>query len=274
MSENATAGPSSRPDFPPAVRVDDYFPPTDSGPASRASTPSIPRAPRAGASFNSITDKRRNEIVNKHRHESAQRLKTAWERLLEKYGHIRPEDDDEIDLATGKVVKYRAGLLEFREDGGELPGEESDETESGSLAQYESDEDELGGWDDRSGLDDQGLEGFREEEKKAVRPWNEEDPFDRQDREEFLRMEALRNRSIRAGSEEEDDVVEWSSQEESSIQMIRIRRSQSGEVEPEPIEADSDDELLAHTSEAEEATRVVYVNGDVSHAILSIETAN
>ena len=184
--------------------------------------------------------------------------------MLEKYGHVRPEDDDEIDLVTGTVVKNRGRLegLVTREFGQVSDGEEEEEEEDDSVfgqePTYDTDEDELGQWDDRSGLDNQDED---EEEPPPPPPkrWTFEDQLDL---EAFLKLEGRRIDD--EGDEDEDEGVPSKSQR----RHVPRARGDAGDV-PRLGAGDSDDELLAQTSDAEEATRIEFVPSDGETGLVS-----
>ncbi|WWC72979.1 uncharacterized protein I206_106943 [Kwoniella pini CBS 10737] len=148
-------------------------------------------------------EEKRQEEIEKRKIDSQQKLKSAWELIKEKYGSIRIEDDDEIDLRTGKITRDRGKLREYvgrefgqvsdneDEDGGGssiFGGTQVGETEF----EFESDEDELGQWDERSGLDLQYSDAplFEEEEEMLKKNESWDTPEAQNDLEEFLRLEA------------------------------------------------------------------------------------
>lgn len=273
------AGPSTRPYFPPTLRLDEelYQPSNSSRASSPAGGPRYASRPpsrppsrgqsraRSASVFSGINvdGRRYDERIRKKRYESVQRLKSAWELLLEKYGTVQVEDDDEIDLMTGEVVRNRGRLLELepREFGQVSDGEyESEDDELGTA--FDSDEDELGAWDERSGLDNQD-----EEEEPPPAPVVRWTVDDQADLDVFLRLEKERRK--RAGEEGEKDGMEvWGPNEDDvplrlPVRSCSVSRRPSEGTEEIPIlgaaTGDSDDELLAQTSDAEEATRVAYV---------------
>lgn len=175
---------------------------------------------------------------------------------MEKYGDIDPEDDDEIDLVTGKVVKIRGRLKKLipRDFGEVTEDEEEEEVEGSEVFTFDDDEDELGAWDERSGLDDQGPGEDEEEENEMRRPWTMEDDVDLQ---AFLRAESIRKEEARERgeeSEEEDQAESGKDSRRSSSPGLDLRNL--FREDSLSLQEDSEDELLAQTSEAEEATRV------------------
>lgn len=222
--------------------------------------------------------------LRKKRHESVQRLKSTWELINEKYGSVLPEEDDEIDLRRCKIVKDRGYLRrQDRREFGEMSDLE-DEEESSILGgpetvAFDSDEDELGDWEGRSGLDLQMPEP--EEEPPPPKRTQEDD----EDLKSFLRAESERRlalgnddrRSGRSsdsssrssssgGSTSGDDDGGWTSSSwgpGETFGMSSRSRGSSISVglddlfkEDDSVEA-SEDELLRQDSDAEEATRVV-----------------
>ncbi|WVF65416.1 hypothetical protein IAT40_000143 [Kwoniella sp. CBS 6097] len=179
--------------------------------SSRSSTPVLyPNGARfRSTSVVNATQKEDVEIRRK-RVESVARLRTAFDLINEKYGSIALEDDDEIDLRTGEIVKDRGKLREFtRREFGEVSESDEGDDIASSVAggpdttELGSDEDELGGWDDQSGLDPQEFEHPLIEEE--FRPWDTAE--DLEDLKEFQRIEVERARvagQLRSHSEEDE----------------------------------------------------------------------
>jgi len=218
---------------------------------------------------------RADEELRKKRTESVKRLRTTWELINEKYGSVLPEEDDEIDLRRGKVVKDRGWLR--RQERREF-GEISDRDEESSVlggpetVSFDSDEDELGAWDERSGLDIQVPE-LEEEPSPPRRTQEDED-----DLKAFLRAEVERKlalgdvpeeeRSENSSSEDEGTgwtTSSWGGREDSldalSPRLRRTRISVGLEdlfpADEDRMEEESEDELLRHDSDAEQAIQVV-----------------
>ncbi|WWC98099.1 hypothetical protein V866_004990 [Kwoniella sp. B9012] len=163
-----------------------------------------------GARFRSqsvlSTSQREDELINRKRLDSFHKLKSSWDLLKEKYGSISLEDDDEIDLRTGKVVKDRGRLRDYvGREFGEIPISDNEtqtdgDGESKGEGGYEidSDEDEIGLWDERSGLDPQVTEPpllwEMENKLRRTKSWVSEE--DQDDLKEFLSLEAQRNRLL------------------------------------------------------------------------------
>ena len=230
--------------------------------------------------FASIVSSRADQELRKKRHESVQRLRSTWELINEKYGSVLPEEDDEIDLRKCNIVKDRGYLRrQERREFGEISGtEESPVTGGLDTLAFDADEDELGAWDERSGLDLQ----VPEPEMKEAPPRRTQE--DEDDLRAFLRAEAER-RSV-AG---EDDVVEdvedgsssgsssrdeggdwtissWDPDQTSVTLSPRLRKTTISvglkdlfsdcEAASDDI---SEDEILRDNSDDEEATRKVPV---------------
>ncbi|KLT46462.1 hypothetical protein CC85DRAFT_298656 [Cutaneotrichosporon oleaginosum] len=143
--------------------------------------------------------------------QSRARLQTSFDAIAEKYGSVPPEEDDEIDLFTGNVTKNRGHLLELEPrlfaEGSDYQDEAVEDDQDGirldqlrlhsepvrgpDQIEFPEDEDELGDWGDKSGLDAQFPATEIEQE------WTAEDLVDL---EEFMRAEALRR--ARCGEEE------------------------------------------------------------------------
>jgi len=174
-------------------------------------------------------------------------------------------------LVTGTVVKNRGRLQDLvpREFGQVSDGEEEEEEDDSVFGQetvYDTDEDELGQWDDRSGLDNQDED---EEEPPPPPPkrWTFEDQLDL---EAFLKLEGRRKDD--EGDETLDDDVPLRAPRRS----VSKGRGEVGDV-PRLGAGDSEDELLAQTSDAEEATRIEFIpsdgeGGEVSIALLPKES--
>ncbi len=264
------AGPSKpRSFFPPPFRLaHDQLAPS----SSRSSTPSF-LAPQCFRSA-SVNSSRADEDLRKKRHESVQRLRSTWELINEKYGSVLPEEDDEIDLRRCKVVKDRGYLRrQERREFGEISDAEEESSLLGGpdMAEFESDEDELGAWDDRSGLD---LQVPKPEEGASPPRRTQEDEDDLR---AFLRAEAERKLaagevqvdSSESGSSSEDEeggwtTPSWGRDEDSGDLSPRSRRTTISvglaDLFPEEEDRmgnDSEDELLRQDSDAEEATRTV-----------------
>lgn len=122
------------------------------------------------------------------RRESANRLKQTWELLHEKYGNVPIEDDDEVDLLAGdagKCVKFGGFLLRQPDRNPVLAGWIND---TGAEDRHErTDDDELGGWNEQSGLDEQYGE-LPPPQPARFRRTEEDD----EDLREFMRAEARR----------------------------------------------------------------------------------
>lgn len=215
--------------------------------------------------------------LDRKRNESVRKLKSTWEQISEKYGKIQVEDDDEIDIYTGQIVRDRGRIQRMKEErdfGVFLSEDEADAEDENSSFIFDEDEDELGAWDARSGLDSQWASDQEDGPKEPQ--WTVEDDKDLQ---EFLRMEQARKETIGAVSESEDESVgddkdrrsssrhrghksDTDSDGSHSSSPVRSRRY--------PISDDSDDELLARTSDAEEGTRVTYVDSSEDEADLPV----
>ncbi|RXK38182.1 hypothetical protein M231_04556 [Tremella mesenterica] len=244
------AGPS-RPSrfFPKPFNIAQYQPPhiPFSSPAPRSSTlirPSAPPPARFSSPailpqrFRSVSVFSNNDDVElgRQRHASVQRLRTTWEQLYDKYGKIKPEEDDEIHLRTGRITKNRGRLNQIQaRDFGEISDtEEQDQQEPQRPQTPDPDEDELGGWDFDWG-DDEG--------EVVPPPWTREDE---EDLAAFLRAEAQRvamqgptdtERESSRESSEDSEEVEW-----------RMRRGTTisrdlSEHFPNALTDDSEDEL-------------------------------
>ena len=200
---------------------------------------------------------------------SKQRLRSYWDHLAERYQALQDDEDDEVDLTTLKVVRNRGRLTHLLEQG---YGRICDSDDSSS--DFEQDEDELGAWDERSGLDSQVPPL---PDPPTYRPWTQED-YD--DLKSFHRannlMVSARGEADDSDSDESDmermDQVHSRDESTDEKEGDRSPRSRGTTIfadvsdlfpqEDEWIDGSSDDELLAQTSDAEEATRTVPVEKD------------
>ncbi|ORY33127.1 hypothetical protein BCR39DRAFT_332994 [Naematelia encephala] len=267
----AIAGPSHF--FPTPFKVQDYRP-TAPSTSSRHSTPAFRYERYRSAS---VVSRTAEDDLPKKRYHSVLRLRTTWDLLLEKYGSIRPEDDDEVDLRTGRIVRDRGRLRELQpREFGEIsePEQEEDEDAEGSSmvggpdkVAFDSDEDELGGWDGRSGLDEQEPDLGDEVQEGLQRILTAEDEDDLQ---AFLRAERMRKEERGEDPDEEENTDAWTddasldSDDNGEWNMsprhhgTRVSMASLEDLFPEDSaeEDNSEDELVAATSDAEDATRV------------------
>ncbi|WVQ82319.1 hypothetical protein IAT38_004447 [Cryptococcus sp. DSM 104549] len=184
---------------------------TSSSPANRSTTPLVPPTARIRSGSVFSREQYKKDEIARRRQESRDRLKSTWELLFEKYKDV--EDDDEIDLHTMEITKD-SGILRAQasRDFGRGGGSEDEEEEEGPVGgpevyEFDSDEDELGDWDDRSGLDPQQPEWEEEEEEEEGARWTAED---REDFAEFMRMEEQRKRANGEDSGTETELDEES----------------------------------------------------------------
>ena len=142
--------------------------------------------------------RRFEEKLRKQRYESVQRLKSSWELLLEKYGDINPEEDDEIDIFTGKVIVNRGRLRKLiPRDFGEAPDDDYDDWDE---------EDGQGGDDEEEqaeGVEGEQTEDGEEEDEEAGTPppvLPARTVEDERDLEEFTRLENERRAAAGEGA--------------------------------------------------------------------------
>ncbi|OCF35695.1 hypothetical protein I316_02750 [Kwoniella heveanensis BCC8398] len=174
--------------------------------SSRSSTPVL--YPN-GARFRSVSvvnaDQQGDADFRRKRVESVARLRTAWDLINEKYGSVALEDDDEIDLRTGEIVRDRGKLRDYVKRGfGEVSDSDEGDDVASSVAggtEIDPDDDELGGWADQSGLDPQGPEHPLLQQE--IKPWDTAE--DLQDLKEFYRLEAERAKAAGELPEDGDD---------------------------------------------------------------------
>ncbi|OWZ77473.1 hypothetical protein C365_03808 [Cryptococcus neoformans Bt85] len=254
------AGPSNpsrlRPSFSsPAFRRGGSIFPYEDGASnqlssSRYSTPFTTTGVRIRSGSVFSREQWKKEELARRRQESRDKLKSSWDLLFEKYRDV--EDDDEIDLATGKIVKDRGKLRALQQPMWFGQKEEDDDRESmGGGHDFESDEDELGDWDEKSGLDPQLPEW--EEVEGSHQAWTEEDDADFR---EFMRAEQRRKSTFGSDNEDEDALSEQDSKESSGFEeyLDVSPRSRGTQILPLPTlddlfssdnKSSSEDELEA-----------------------------
>lgn len=143
---------------------------------SRSSSVALP-SPKSGPRFRTIVHPE-NHVDRELRHkllQSRARLDTAFDAIAERYSSVHPEDDDEIDLWDLTIKKNRGAIdtLEprlFAEGSDYLDEAVEDEVDGirfdrlrmhtapvlgPDKVQFGEDEDELGDWGEKSGLDPQ-----------------------------------------------------------------------------------------------------------------------
>lgn len=180
------------------------------GPSRRRPPPSPTTGPRfrTAIHYRSYAD----QELKRKLHDSHLRLVDTFEAIGQKYGSVPLEEDDEVDIFTGQITRDRGRLksLEARpfaegldyfgeavEDEGEPPRRWQSEPVTGPESViFGDDEDELGDWDERSGLDPQMPP------REIEQPWTTEDL---DDLNSFLRAEAAsRERSASRGIDNDD----------------------------------------------------------------------
>ncbi|KAL7421277.1 hypothetical protein Q5752_004162 [Cryptotrichosporon argae] len=236
---------------------------------ARSSSPAVARGRSRSVSVSASASARPAFLddadFQRKRHNSTQRLRAVWELILDKYGSIAPEDDDEVDLTTGRVTRDRGRIRELAErsyEFGELTDFAVDDDEAGTAdgddddgiggpeyAEFDSDEDELGDWGDRSGLDPQDDAA----EPAEMAPWTAEDDGDLQ---EFLRAERKRMEAVGPVDESESDEsldgeARWRGVEP------RDRGTRISEELPDAFSEmeEDEDELAADDEDARDARR-------------------
>lgn len=226
--------------------------------SSRSSTPFTTAAVRIRSGSVFSREQWKKEELARRRQESRDKLKSSWDLLFEKYRDV--EDDDEIDLSTGTIVKDRGKLRALQQpmwfgQKGEDDGGES----TGGGHDFESDEDELGDWDEKSGLDPQLPEW--EEVEGSHQAWTEEDDADFR---EFMRAEQRRKSTFGSDNEDEEALSEQDPEEFAGFEeyLDVSPRSRGTQILPLPTLDDlfasdnnssSEDELEAiHDNDAEE----------------------
>ncbi|KAF8758476.1 Centromere protein Scm3 [Rhizoctonia solani] len=191
-------------------------------PRTMSSTPTSSPAPTPVIDLDALDAARRR---------ASSRVMSLWESLAEKYA--RPiEEDDEIDILTGKICKDRGVLRSVSERGWKIGsfGEALEveplvlvsegETETGAS---EAD-DEGEGDDDTEGEGTEGVEGTEEVEEDPLGSWSydwqyralppprpELSPQDAEDLKEFLAAENAIRESLRKSGKrpesDDDDIV-------------------------------------------------------------------
>lgn len=210
--------PASHTFFPQPYRISDQ-----ASPAKRPRLSSAPRQFQPHTSASSSTASLDQIDFQKAREASALRMLDVWSNLADRYS--RPLDEDDIiDLNTGKVVRDR-GVIRgsrhwdlgcFADDVGEEEAEEGDEEED------DDDIDELDSFAAPRGLERQELSA--EADVRNMPPVREMDPADAEDLRQFL--EAERRRRETCGSEvEETESSVAESHDEGDYESERLRDS-------------------------------------------------
>ncbi|GLB38511.1 hypothetical protein LshimejAT787_0503760 [Lyophyllum shimeji] len=265
-----SASPPSRSFFPQPYRIPDQASPTKRPRLSSAPRQLPARASSSSSSAADVAD------LHKAREESTLRLLDVWAGLAEQY-NIPPEEDDIIDIRTGKVVKDRgvlrgsrtlsfgafaAAAAEDEEGEAEEDNEEDEVDELDSFAQAEMPDIDLGA------------------DERKVPPVTEMDPRDAEDLREFLEAERKRKElygyevdetegSVYESQGEEvypedsqheptdDDANPEVDEEDDVSHQLDDGRTPPQPVEPVYVDSGSDDELA--NWEQDEATAVYSV---------------
>lgn len=250
MASDPIAGPSRR-YFPAPFRVDSvrsFTPGPNFGSASRASTPGyLPPRYRSASVVSHRTRETEEQINREQRRQSALKLKLTWDQLFDKYGGIGLDEDDEVDLLTGRVVKDRGRIAkwvkrdfgEFSDDssvsGTEGEGEVGTDVGTDVGTTLDSDEDELAAdWEEEE-----------IQEEPAPRPWTLDDETDLAS---FLRAEEERK--------EGDDLFEEERPPDSHQSLdprhhgTRVYDDSEDLFESGSEDSESEDELLGVDNDA------------------------
>ncbi|BEI84868.1 hypothetical protein CcaverHIS002_0502690 [Cutaneotrichosporon cavernicola] len=190
-------------------------PPASSSPApylnppitsTRSSSATLP-SPKTGPRFRTILHPERqvDRELRQKLLQSRARLQSSFDAIADKYSSVPPEEDDEIDLET-YVISTDNGHLKSLEarpfaEGSDYLGEAIEDDQDGirldplrlqsepvigpELVEFGDDEDELGDWGDKSGLDAQ---------YPVVEIENEWTADDLHDLDDFMRAEAARRK--------------------------------------------------------------------------------
>ncbi|KAL7411762.1 hypothetical protein BDY24DRAFT_394752 [Mrakia frigida] len=153
----------------PSLLASTFQPPRSSPLASTSSSTSTSRPPPPPSRSFSAPPRPApppppEEVIDVavERYSSSRRLLDEWEQIALKYKDVKLEDDDEIDIRTGKIVKDRGRLraMEKVRFFGDDRSEDEDEEEG--LVEEDEDDDGLGGWDLKQ------FESFDQEEEEAL----------------------------------------------------------------------------------------------------------
>ncbi|TFK74871.1 hypothetical protein BDN72DRAFT_832982 [Pluteus cervinus] len=219
----STSPPQHQGYFPPPYRLQDGSPPSKRPRMeSRARSASVPR-PGLKSSTSATPDTELD--IEKAREASARRLIDAWSSLAERY--CKPMDEDDIvDLLTGKIVKNRGVLQGTRKAFkiGSLTEGNADETEqeadNGTESEYleevegEGDEglEEEEQEEDRDELDVLGKADAKKSRIQAIAaksrivpPVRKKDATDAEDLRDFLKAEKQRKLLSGEHEDESDD---------------------------------------------------------------------
>lgn len=228
-----------------------------------------------------ITEEKRlsEEKLIKERKENLERWRIEMESIIGKWEKYAVENDgeDEDEIILGRtdeemiIVKNRGKVEKMspREFAGESEEDDEDEgvleLQDGSILDEDDENDDpLGGWGEDSGLDEQEFEDDEEQDEveKVGRVWTKEDDMDLA---LFLKAEA--GRRVLAGEDTLEDEGEEEGQdgdisEEQGYCSTDFEIGSEGEVGLNDLfpEDESEDELLAQTSDAEEATRITPID--------------
>lgn len=170
---------------------------------SRSSSVTVP-SPKSGPRFRTAVRPERHDDreLRQKLSKSRLRLLSSFDAIADKYGSVPPEEDDEIDLFECDITKDN-GHLESLEprlfaDGNDYVGEaiededgirldllrqQSEPVRGPEQIEFGDDEDELGDWGNKSGLDAQ---------YPVVEIENDWTADDLNDLDEFMRAEAAR----------------------------------------------------------------------------------
>lgn len=201
--------------------------------------------------------------IDAERVASSIRLLAVWEKIALKYGSVNPDEDDEIDIMTGEVVKNRGVVenLRPREIGGESDessedeGEESregEESEEEVVLIENDDEDILGMWGEGSGMDIQ-VEHLPTEESLRQR----------QQQEAQMKAEEVAEMEAEADNDDDNDNEGSSTGRQKSPQKSQTRQEKN---KPVSYRFREDDEDLKAFLRIEEERRKAFGEPEESDA--------
>ncbi|GMK55846.1 hypothetical protein CspeluHIS016_0209020 [Cutaneotrichosporon spelunceum] len=172
--------------------------------STRSSSITVP-SPKTGPRFRTVLhpESHVDRELRQKLHNSRARLQSSFDAIAEKYASVLPEEDDEVDLGSFMILRDNGHLKSIEPrpfaEGSDYLGEAIEDDQDGirldvlrlqsdpvigpELVEFGEEEDELGDWGDKSGLDAQYPVTEIENE------WTVDDLHDLDD---FLRAEAAR----------------------------------------------------------------------------------
>jgi hypothetical protein len=224
--------------------------PTYRAPRALSSVPSTPSSRQGHRSYSLAPGRIDNRLQEKF-NDNENRLEKAWADIVARFSKIASADepDDVVDIRTGRIIVDKGHLRS-------LPSRDLEDSmgfDMGEEAEESDDEDEL------------ALNDEAEEEDTRIKSRPVRSIEDQEDIRAFLRDEEMR-KSIVGDEDEEgdllgpDDVSDGQQESVTSVEDMPEATLEDLFTDEEEIDSNSDDELLAETSEAEEASKMTLVS--------------